>query len=277
MRHLHPLLPALLVSAPLLAQTVSFTISTSHQEYVLDEQIELTFSVKNLGVTPLMISDYEGFKDNRVEIEITDQTRRKLQPIRDGRIIEELALEHDEAQAFQIPLTDWFALPEGHYQARVKIFCGDLRYDSPIVIFDVVPGIEVATASHHVSLRPPVERTLRLVYWSREGHEYAFLRAEDHPSRGRIRTMLLGDILRIKKPSIERGPGGDGTFFIYRQVTRDTLSRTEIISDAEGIRVADVKRAVESASSPMIDSLREAVERKAAERPKGKARDKSGK
>lgn len=262
-------------AAPLFAQTVSFTIATSHQEYVLGELVELTFSVKNLGVTPLIISDYEGFRDNRVEIELTDHTHRKLQPAREGRIIEELSLEHDETQAFRVPLSDWFILPEGHYQARVKIFCGDLRYDSPIVIFDIVPGIELATASHHVSLRPSVERTLRLVYWAREGHEYAFLRADDRPSRGQIRTMLLGDIMRIKKATIERMPGGEGAFYIYRQVTRDTLSRTEVISDAEGIRVADVRRAVESASSPMIDSLREAVERKAGEKGKGKAKGKA--
>ncbi|MBR4612025.1 MAG: hypothetical protein IKO40_04840 [Kiritimatiellae bacterium] len=77
--------------------------------------------------------------------------------------------------------------------------------------------------------------------------------------------MLLGDIMRVKKPSIER-KGPDGVFHVFRQVTRDTLSRTEIISDLDGIRVADVKHAVESASSPMIDSLREAVERKANEK-----------
>lgn len=268
MRSLLPAFASLLLSAPLFAQTVSFTIATSHKEYVLGEQIELTFSIKNLGVTPLMISDYEGFNGNRVEIEITDQAHQKLTPFREGRIIEALSLENDEAQAFRIPLSNWFSFPEGHYQVRVQIFNGDLRFDSPFVVFDVVPGIALASATHFVSLRPPVERTLHLVYWARENHEYAFLRAEDRPSRGQIRTMLLGDIMRIKKPSIERKAGGGGTFYIYRQVTRDTLSRTEIVSDTDGIRVVDVKRAVESASSPMIDSLREAVERKSGGKAK---------
>ncbi len=255
----------LVAAAPLFAQTVSFSISLNHQSYVLDEQVELTFRIKNLGVTPINISDYELFRDNRVEIEIIDQSRQVLKPFREGRIIEALSLEKDEAQAFRVPLCDWFPLGIGHYQVRVKLYNAGLRFDSPIEMFDVVPGFELATASHHVSLRPAIERTLHLVYWARENHEYAFLRAEDNPPRGRIRTMLLGDIMRVKKPSIER-KGPDGVFHVFRQVTRDTLSRTEIISDLDGIRVADVKHAVESASSPMIDSLREAVERKANEK-----------
>lgn len=245
------------------SQAVSFTIGTSHQSYVSGELVELIFSIKNLGATPIIISDYEAFKDNKIEIELIDHSKRTLKAIRQGPIIDYLSLEHDETQAFKVPLSDWFDLHDGHYQVRVKLFNDGLRYDSPLEVFDIVPGIELASVTHHVSLRPAIERTIRLVYWSREGHEYAFLRANDNPSRGEIRTMLLGDIMRIKKPSIERKSGESGGFYIFRQVTRDTLSRTEIISDADGIRVADVKRAVESASSPMIDSLREAVERKA--------------
>ncbi|MBR0057198.1 MAG: hypothetical protein IJP66_07695 [Kiritimatiellae bacterium] len=260
---MRPLLLPALIAANAVAQSVSFSLSMNHQELVLGEQAELTFQVRNLGVAPIMISDYEGFRSNRLDIEITDQSRRVVAPFSADPVIPELSLEKDEAQTFRVPLTDLFPLPEGHYFARVKILNGDYRYDSPQVSFDIVTGIELATATHHVSLRPAVERTLRLVYWAREGHEYAFLRADDRPSRGQIRTLLLGDIMRVRAPSIERKAGADGQFFIYRQVTRDTLSRTEIVSDADGIRVADVKRAVESASSPMIDSLRKAVERNA--------------
>ncbi|MBR3087073.1 MAG: hypothetical protein IKH04_11805 [Kiritimatiellae bacterium] len=259
---------AVLSCAAAHAQSVSFSLSMTHQSYVVGELVELTFQVKNLGVSPIIISDYEDYRDNRLDIEVVSQNRTKLAPTRQGRIIEELSLGKDESQAFRIPLSDWFAIPEGHYQIRVRLYCNGLRYDSPLEVFDVVPGMELARASHFVSARPAVERTLRLVYWAREGHEYAFLRADDRPSSGQIRTMLLGDIMRVKKPSIERQPGDGGTFFIFRQVTRDTLSRTEIVSDATGIRVADVKRAVESASSPMIDNLREAVERRAGNKKK---------
>lgn len=267
----HLLLSAFLAaSATLSAQTVSFSLSLNHQSYVVGEQVELTFTLKNVGVAPIVISDYEEFRDNRIEIEIANHERRTIPPFKKGPIIDDLSLEQDEAQTFRIPLSDWFALREGHYQIRIRLFNGGLRYDSPLEVFDVVPGIELASISHHVSTRPAIERTLRLVYWAREGHEYAFLRADDRPSDGMVGTMLLGDIMRIKTPSIERKPGEGNAFYIYRQVTRDTLSRTEIISDAGGIRVADVKRAVESASSPMIDSLREAVERNPDKKKKKK-------
>lgn len=261
MKHLI-LLSAIAASAALSAQTVSFSLSLNHQSYVVGEQVELTFRIKNIGVAPIIISDYEEFRDNRIEIEIVNHERRAVAPFKEGRIIEELSLEKDEAQTFRVPLSDWFLLREGHYQVRLKLFNAGLRYDSPLEVFDIVPGIQLASATHHVSVRPAVERTLRLVYWAREGHEYAFLRADDRPSNGMVGTMLLGDIMRVRTPSIERKTGEANAFYIYRQVTRDTLSRTEIVSDASGIRVADVKHAVESASSPMIDSLREAVERK---------------
>lgn len=251
-------------SAPLAAQKVTFAISTNHRSYVVGEQVELTFRIGNAGVAPIIISDFEAYRDNRIEIEISAQGQNRLKPFREGDIIGDLSLEKDETQAFRVPLADWFNLPVGHYRVAVKLFCNDMLYRSRDEVFDVVPGIELASISHFASRNPPVERTLRLVYWAREGRETAFLRADDSPPDSKWRTIELGDIVRVKRPSIEANPANPNSFLVFRQVNRDTLSRVEIISNEEGIRVADVKRAVESASSPMIDSLREAIEKKAA-------------
>lgn len=249
---------------PARAQSVAFRVSMNHQAYITGEKVELTFKLRNTGLAPIVVADYEAYKDNRVEIEIRNQERKVVRPFKEGAIIESLSLEHDEEQTFRIPLTDWFPLGIGHYQVKILVFNNGLRFDSPIEVFDVIDGLELASVSHYVSRMPPVERTLHLVYWSREGRELAFLRAEDRPASGRWETILLGDIMRVKRPSIERDPKNPDQFFIYRQVNRDTLSRIAIVSNAEGIRIADIKHAAESASSPMIDSLREAVERKSA-------------
>lgn len=255
---------AAMAATALYAQKVTFALSMSHQSYVAGEPVELTFRIGNAGATPIIVSDFEAYSGNRVEIEITSQDQTRLRPFRDGSIIDDLSLEKDEVQAYRVPLSDWFALPVGRYRVSVKLFCNGLMFKSPEEIFDVVPGFELATARHFVSRTPPVERTLRLVYWAREGHETAFLRADDNPPSNRWRTIALGDIVRVKRPSIEPNPASPGSFFVYRQVNRDTLSRVEVVSNEEGIRVAEVKRAVESASSPMIDSLREAIEKRTA-------------
>lgn len=253
---------SILMAQAIRAQSVAFNLSLSHQVYITGEKVEITFKIKNTGIAPIIVADYEAYKDNRVEIEIKDHGHKVVKPFKEGAIIESLALEHDEEQSFRVPLTDWFPLGVGHYQVKIRVFSNGYRYDSPIEVFDIVDGMELATASHYVSRNPPVERTLHLVYWSREGRELAFLRAEDRPGFSRMETLMLGDIMRVKRPSIERDSKNPELFYIYRQVNRDTLSRIGVVSNAEGIRVADIKHAVESASSPMIDSLREAVERK---------------
>ena len=66
------LVACLFCAAAVSAQTVSFKIKSVHQSYVRGETVELIFSIKNLGATPIIISDYEGFKDNRIEIEVVD-------------------------------------------------------------------------------------------------------------------------------------------------------------------------------------------------------------
>lgn len=243
------------------AQAVSFRLSMSHESFVLGETVELTLKIVNQGALPIVVRDYVAYSGNRLYLEITDQNKGEAKKIREGDIITDLALEKDEGEAIKINLSEWYHLPSAHYQVKAVLICNGLRYDSPIQVFDVVPGIELATASHYVSLRPAVERTLHLVYWGREGREIAFLRAEDKPTGTMCRTLLLGDIMRVKRPSIEKIKDGDH-FYVYRQATRDMIARVEIVSDETGIRIADVKRAVESASSPMIDSLREAVEKK---------------
>lgn len=247
-------------------QMVSFKLEMNHASYVLGEEVVVSLRIANKGVTPVVISDFEAYKDNKLFFEIVNHDKKVVPQFRKGAIVEELSLEKDEGEVITVNLSEWYLLTEAHYQIKAVLFCNGLRYESPLAVFDVVPGIELASVSHYVSLKPAVERTLRLVYWGREGRELAFLRADDKPTGVICRTLFLGDIMRVKKPSIEKKKNESGVFFIYRQATRDVLARTEVESDADGIRIKDLKRAVESASSPMIDSLREAVERKASKK-----------
>ncbi len=244
------------------AQSVNFKLSTDHGSYVLGEAINFSLRIVNLGVAPILISNFDAYKDNRLDIEIKDQDGKIINCIKQKKIIDELSIEKDEGKLIKINLTEWYTLMPGHYQIRVMLICNGLRYDSPIEVFDVVPGFDLASNTHYISLRPAVERTLKLVYWTRDGRETAFLRAEDSPVNAICRSIMLGDILRVKNPSIERKSGEKNTFYIYRQATRNVITRTEVVSDTDGIRVVDTKRKIESSSAPMIDSLRNAIEEK---------------
>lgn len=251
---------SLFVAGEVVAQVVNFTLSMNHAAYVIGEPVRLVLKVVNRGVTPVIISDFVAYRDNRLVIEVTGTDKTVLKPIREGKFVPDFSLEKDEGEAFQVMLTDWFYLKSGNYRVKAILYCNGYRYESPIEIFDVVQGIELDQARHYVSLRPSVERVIRLVYWAREGREQAFLCGEDIPTGAICQAVLLGDIVRVKKPSIEKAEGQDGRFFVYRQATRDVLVQTEIMSDMDGLRVIDLKRAIESVSSPMIDTLRKAVE-----------------
>ncbi len=261
MRKLTKIFAMILFAACACAQSVNFHLTTDHGSYVVGERIQFTVRIINKGVAPIIISDFDLYKDNRLNIEIINQDKQIVKAYREGQIVKELSLEKDAGEIISVNLTEWYHLNPGHYQIRVQLTCNGYRYDSPIQVFDVVPGFDLASTVHYVSLRPSIERTLRLVYWAREGREIAFLRADDSPQSSFCRSIMLGDIMRVKTPSIERVKGKENCFYIYRQTTKNILTRTEIISDTDGIRVVDTKRKMETASAPVIESLKEAVQK----------------
>ncbi len=248
----------LLAAFPAFAQKVSFAVKMSHDAFIVGEPVTVRLKVANLGIEPVVIDDFEAYKSNQLYFSIVKDGKEPLPQRREGKIIQELSLEKDDAEAFEVNLSEWYRLlEEGHYVLRAVLVNNDMRYTSAGVSFDIVPGLELATTSQYLDVRPPVERTLRLVYWNRDGREFAFLRASD--SNGIIwQTQNLGYILRVRRPSFAKA--GDNAFYIYRQASRDMLVRTEIVSDDKGVMVKDQMRAVDSVSSPMIDSLREAVQ-----------------
>lgn len=247
-----------LATFPAFAQKVSFAVKMSHDTYIVGEPVSVQLKIANLGVEPVVIDDFEAYKDNKLYFTISKDGKSPLPQRREGKIVQDLSLERDTAEAFEVNLSEWYKLLEaGHYVLRAVLVNNDMRYTSAGVSFDIVPGLELASVSQFLDGYPPVERTLRLVYWNRDGREFAFLRATD--SNGVIwQTLNLGYIVRVRRPSFAKA--GENSFYIYRQASRDMLVRSEIISDGKGVMLKEQMRAVDSVSSPMVDSLREAVQ-----------------
>ena len=259
-------LAGVVATATAYSQAMVFNVKTAHQVYVIGEPVAVTVKMANKGVKPVVIDDYELFKDNDLYFKITNKNGATLKKMRQGKIVPELSLEQDQATAIEVNLSDWYALLEpGNYRANVVLINNGLRFESPAVLFEVVPGMPLATTTQYIMGDKPIERTLSVVYWPREEREVAFLRAFD--SNGAIwRTLVLGSVMRVKNTSIEKN--GDTSFYVYRQASRDTLVRTEIVSDVNGVKMVDNRRAIESVSSPMVDGLREAIERDARKKAK---------
>ncbi len=268
--HFIPRLPAVAVAALLatsasLAQTLGFAVEMKNSSYVVGEPVLTTVTIENHGFRPVNISNFGPFKNNRLFFEISQTPQVYLKQRREGKIVTDIELDKDEGTTCRLNLSTWYnLLAPGAYRIRAVLILGNERYESPMTSFDIVPGIELARTTQYIQGRPAIERTLLLVYWSREGKDVAFLRAWD--ANGAVyETLEIGALIRNRRPELQKV--NDTTYRVHRQVTSDALQRTEIISDASGIMLKEKQTAIDP-GVPISDALREAADRVKEERGK---------
>lgn len=256
---------ALLAASAVRAQSLGFAVEMKHPSYVVGEPVFAAVTIENHGFRPVNITDFGPFKDNRLFFEISRTPQVYLKQRRDGKIITDLELEKDNGTTCGINLSEWYdLLSPGAYRIRAVLIVGNERYESPMTSFDIVPGIELASVTQYLQGKPPLERKLLLVYWSRDGKDVAFLRSWD--ANGRIYgTLEIGPLIRNRKPVLQRV--NETTYYVHRQVTSDALQRAEIISDASGVSIKEQLLAVDSAV-PISDALRDAASNVREEREK---------
>ncbi len=239
------------------AQSLGFEVKMKYPTFVVGEPVVASVTIENRGVRPVNITDFGVFKNNRLFFEIEQTPHVYLPQRREGKIVADLELERNEGTVLDVRLSDWYdLLKPGVYRVRAVLIVGDERYATPLASFDVVPGIELAAATQYLPARPPLERSLRLVYWTRGGKDVAFLRSWDNTGVV-YGTLEIGSLLRIKKPVLQQED--ETTFFIFRQVTRDTNQRAEIVSDASGVSLKEQLLTLDT-NVPIVDALREAVD-----------------
>ena len=228
---------ALVAASAAKAQSLGFEVEMKHPSYVVGEPVLAAVTIENHGFRPVNITGFGPFKDNRLFFEISRTPQVYLKQRREGRIITDLELEKDEGTSCGVNLSEWYdLLSPGAYRIRAVLIVGNERYESPTTIFDIVPGIELATATQYLQGRPPVERTLLLVYWNRGGRDVAFLRAWDASGRT-YGTIEIGSLIRNRKPVLQKV--SETTYHVYRQVTSDALQRAEIVSDESGVAMKE--------------------------------------
>ena len=247
---------AIVAASAARAQSLGFEVEMKHPSYVVGEPVLAAVTIENHGFRPVNITDFGPFKENRLFFEISRTPQVYLKQRREGKIVTDLELEKDEGTTCGVNLSEWYdLLSPGAYRIRAVLIIGNQRYESPTTSFDIVPGIELATATQYLQGRPPIERTLLLVYWSRGGRDVAFLRAWD--ANGKIYgTIEIGSLIRNRKPVLQKV--SETTYYVHRQVTSDALQRAEILSDESGVSLKEQLLAVDSAV-PISDALRDAA------------------
>ena len=254
-----------LAASAALAQSLGFEVEMKHTSYVVGEPVLASVTIENHGFRPVHLTDFGPFKENRLFFEISQQPQVYLKQRREGKIITDIELEKDEGTSCGVNLSEWYnLLAPGSYRIRAVLILGNERYESPMTGFDIVPGIELASETQFIQGRPPIERKLLLVYWSRDGKDVAFLRAWD-ANGTTYGTLELGSLIRNRKPVLQRVE--ETTYYVHRQVTSDAFRRAEIVSDATGVSIKEQLTSVDVAV-PVSDALREAASSVRDEREK---------
>jgi hypothetical protein len=258
-----------LAGASAMAQLVGIDLRMQYPSYVTGEPIVAHLKLENHGVQPLVVSDHEAFKDNRVFFEIRRSGDQPLPLMRDSKILADIDLEYGEAMEVKLDLGEWYALltPDRYYVTAVLVH-NNRRYDSEKRVFDVVPGIELARLTQIIRGRSPIERTFTLVYWARGARQDVFLKIVDQPGDEIWSTMGLGSIVRIKKPELKLED--ETTITVYHQASRDVLLTSLIRSTAEGPVLVGQQTTVDAVSSPMINTLGDVLEKSKRRTPKRK-------
>ena len=247
---------SLFAASASIAQSLGFSVEMKHSSYVVGEPVRSTVTIENRGFRPVNITDYGPFKDNRLFFEISHTPHVYLKQRKEGKIVTDIELEKDEGMSCEVNLSTWYdLLSPGVYRIRAVLILGNERYESPMTSFDIVPGIELAKSTQYIQWKPTIERTLLLVYWSRNGKDVAFLRAWNADGTT-YSTLEIGSLIRNRKPVLQKVD--DTTYYVHRQVASDTLQRTEVISDASGISLRENQTGVDP-GVPISDALRDAA------------------
>lgn len=243
-----------LVACAAVAQTVEFELKPSHSTYVVGEPIDFTLRLANVGPTPVIVDDVGPYADNRVWLEITTQNGNPVKPLGKTDIVESLMLMSGESFTDTFDTAEWYPiLPRGRYYIRAILFHGGRRYETALRLIDIVPGLELASASEPIPGRPGHQRDLRLVYLAREQREFVFLRSIDDGGPQTSPTLRLGTIVRIARPTISIAP--DGSITVRHQATRNRFQETRILSESDGLRVESENHDVDSKITPLINAL----------------------
>lgn len=268
-RSAHGALAALLVlsATPSSGQLVAIDLRTRHPSYVIGEPVMVRLTVENHGAQPLVIGDHEVFRDNRILFDIRRMGKEALPALRERKIVGELDLEHGEGTTLDIDLAEWYPLLEaGRYYITPVLIHNDRRYAADSRVIEIVPGIELARLTQIIRDRELIERNFILVYWARDGREDVFLRTLDRPGGATWTTLALGPIVRVNRPALQQD--GDNAIRVTHQASRDVTIVSRIRSDAEGPVVVEQRQIIDAVSSPMVNTLNEALEKTRQKEPR---------
>jgi len=216
--------------------------------YVVGEPVRADVCIVNHAPLPFGIGPGIDYRQNGLAFEILDNGRETLEPLHVGApMIASLLLPPGETHVAAFELDEWYPLTRtGSYLVKAILRRDDRRYDSAVRSINIVPGLELQSATQFFADRPDIQRKVALVYYMRRQGEYLFLRLTDTPGERVWTTLELGRLLRTTPPTLDISPDGDVT--IVHRATQDMFLRTRVRSTAQGVSLVSQERLIDSQS-----------------------------
>jgi len=156
--------------------------------------------------------------------------RSQLTRIDSRPFVSPFFIDSGEGQKLETFLGDHYALREpSRYMAKPVLVHDGMRYEGQPRVFDVVEGVKVGGAMQMFVTSRGLRREFDIVYWSRNGSEHLFLKAQDAGASTKVwETRDLGAILRIDKPTVSIMRTGE--VVVLHRLNRDQFVRSEFWS-----------------------------------------------
>ena len=235
---------------------ISVDFKLDQIDFVLGERVRGVVDIVNLSPETVDVGSV-GSQD-RFFIEVyRAHDMSQLEKISKGAFIAAFDLKPNEGQKFETFLADHYGLGYiGHYLAKPILVHRGTRYEGQSRAFDIVPGMKVSSALQLFSNRDGLKREFDLLSWSRKGSEHLFLSAKDvEPEERRWRTIDLGTMMKITKPSVSILPSGE--VIVLHRFDSDNFVRSELWSVPQGIEFIghELVRDPETAGSERVKEL----------------------
>ena len=210
--------------------------------YVIGESVRGVVNVRNLSPEIIHCNEALGAPDKMLIEIIRASNHEELDKLTKTPITCSFLLKANEGQKMEVRLADHFPLrQQGKFLARPVLVHDGSRYEGQYRAFDLVPGIEMASALQLFSNRPGQKRRFRLMRWTRNGTENLFLTSQDEGTSTRQwATWDLGAVMKSTPPIISISK--DGRVVVIHRLGPDDFVRSEFWSLLDRLEFRSVER-----------------------------------
>lgn len=198
-------------------------------DYIEGERIKAVVDVANASPDPIDARGRDA--PDRLILELYRASDRfQFKKTSDKPYAEPFALLSGEGQLLDVYFAEHFPIVAStRYFARAVLVHKNVRYESSLKSFNVVPGLRCGGAVQMFSNKEGLRREFELVHWGRDQVEHLFLKAKDSGISTRIWTTVdLGIFLSATRPKVSVLPTGE--VVTLHRTTQDAFIRTEFWS-----------------------------------------------